>query len=180
MAAGYGHGGVSGDTGAENGDYVLSGWWPRVAATFIDGLILAVVTGVVLRVFGFDFGEYFEDDASLTVATRTIDFVYLGASVPIAALYFVPLMVRWRGQTVGKRALGIAVIRADRRPLDAGTVILRQIVAQYILVSVLPVLGPVNYALPLLDGQNRAGHDFLARTRVVRASTARRGSAGGR
>ena len=72
---------------------------------------------------------------------------------------FTPVMVAWDGRTVGKRVLGIRVVRAVGRPLDAGTVIVRQVLVQYLLLAAVPLFD---------DPKSRAGHDRIARTRVVR------------
>lgn len=150
-------------------DVELSGWWPRVAASLIDAVVISLAAALVLLAIGFDFEEWWASDTSLLVATGENEIVFLLVNAAVAGLYFVPFMLRWNGRTPGKAALGIRVIRADRRPLDAWTVILRQVVLQYLVGAFVALLAIVDYLLPLPDGQNRAGHDFLARTRVVRA-----------
>lgn len=148
--------------------HVLSGWWRRAAASLLDTAIITIPASATLWAFGFDFGEYYGEEGSLLVSSRMIDVTYLLVDAAFATLYFMPLMVAWNGQTLGKRALGIRVIRADREPLDAMTVFARQILIQYLMVGFLIALSVINYLLPLKDRENRAGHDLLVKTRVIR------------
>jgi uncharacterized RDD family membrane protein YckC len=77
--------------------YEISGFWRRVAAFFIDSIILAVL--------GFLLGLFFSQQfVELGGWGRAIGF-------PIAAIYFAVLNSRMGGgQTIGKRALKIQVV----------------------------------------------------------------------
>jgi len=150
-------------------EYVLSGWWRRVGATLIDGALITLATTLTLWLAGFDLGRYYVDEGpflSFFLALRDVDIVYALVDAAFATLYFTPLMLAWDGQTVGKRVTHITVIRADRRPLDVSTVLLRQTLVQS-LFGLVYGLAIVDSLLPLADRENRAGHDFIARTRVV-------------
>lgn len=150
---------------------VFSGWWRRAAATIIDTVVVTLPTSAVLWASGFDLGEYYGEGSSI-VATRMVDVTYMLVDAVFATLYFTPLMVAWNGQTLGKRALGIRVIRADGAPLDAKTVFVRQVAIQYFALGLVYVLALINYLLPLRDRERRAGHDRLVNTRVVRVHRA--------
>jgi uncharacterized RDD family membrane protein YckC len=149
-------------------DHVLSAWWRRAGATIIDTLLTTAPLTVLLWAAGFDFGEYYGEESPIVFASRAVDVTYLLADAGVAAVYFVPMMLAWNGQTVGKRALNIRVIRADRAPLDATTIVVRQILLQYLLFAFIPIVCIADYLLPIADRENRAGHDLVARTRVVR------------
>ena len=146
----------------------LAGWWPRAGALIIDWLLIAVITTAILFVAGFDFAAYFNEDLSLLLAAGRGDLIYLIVGAAVAAAYFVPLMIRWDGQTIGKRALRVRVVRADGQRLHGKTVFVRQVLVQSIVLALVPLVAIINYLLPLVDRSNRAGHDFAARTRVVR------------
>jgi uncharacterized RDD family membrane protein YckC len=75
------------------------GFWPRLAATVIDYIPLAIVSSI--------FGGF-------------------PAIVVLAAAYFIGLWV-WRGTTVGGILLGLKVVRLDARPLDWQTAIVRSL-----------------------------------------------------
>lgn len=157
------------------GPYVLSGWWRRVAATLIDAALISLGAIVILALFGavFSIGFLGGDKAG---RASVIVGVLLGlVAVMIAALLYAPaVMARTNGQTVGKMALGIRVIRTSGQPMDFAWAALREVgikafgaaVANsftFGLASFLDVLWP------LWDEENRALHDFAASTRVVRA-----------
>ncbi len=138
-----------------------------MVAALIDGALTTVVASLILWPLGFDFGEYYAGEAPL-LALRAVDVQFVLVSAVVGALYFPSLMLAWDGRTLGKRALGIRVVRADGRPLDAGTVLLRQVVLQYLFLALVPLIGLINYLMPLADDYNRAGHDRVARTLVLR------------
>jgi uncharacterized RDD family membrane protein YckC len=131
----------------------LAGWWLRAGGIIIDTLILCFAAFVV----GFLFGPL-------------LGFIaYLGA----VFAYFM-LMVRdsQNGQSLGMQAVGIRVRRVDGKPVDVQTVAIRQFLMQTIVFGIagfllVPVL--LNYLWPLWDRDNRALHDMVAKTRVVRA-----------
>jgi len=101
----------------------LSGWWSRVAAQIIDWLILsipavAIVVLVVVVAAGSDTGA---------VATAIIGWLaYL-----LAALFYAPVLMRregvHNGQTWGKQALGITVVRDSGQPVDLGFAMIREV-----------------------------------------------------
>jgi uncharacterized RDD family membrane protein YckC len=146
----------------------LAGWWSRAGALVIDAVLITTITTAILFVAGFDFAAYYSDSAPLLLAARGIDLTYLVVDAAVAAAYYVPLMRRWDGQTIGKRALHVRVVRADGHRLDGKTVFVRQVLMQYLLLGLVPLLLIIDYLLPLFDRSNRAGHDLVARTRVVR------------
>lgn len=96
-------------------DFQKAGFWRRVGAFLIDSIIL----GIVGWILGFFFADAF---IRMGGWERLIGF-------GIAALYFVPLNGRLgRGQTVGKRALGIRVVSKMGLPLGIGRSFARSVV----------------------------------------------------
>src|SRR4051794_21563674 len=92
-----------------SGLYSISPIWRRAAARAIDTLIVAIpalVIGIIGS--GFHAGDQHLD------MPRWASVVWVG----LAVAYEVPLLA-WRGQTVGKLAVGIKVARLDngRPPL---------------------------------------------------------------
>jgi len=91
--------------------------------------------------------------------------------LPVVALY-APLLLARRGehngQTIGKQALGIRVIRDDGEPLIFATALVREILGRQLpaaLTSGLYLL--IDYMWPLRDPSNQALHDKIGRTFVV-------------
>lgn len=172
----------------------LAGWWQRVGAYLLDGLITGV-TGVLLGLPFFlemmrSLGDYVDRafeaaESGEQVPTGPTD-VYAGhlgavlAFVAIAtavAFAYHVLFLRLRGATLGMSALGIAVRRREEPgPLPWATVAAR-VGAQYGpgLLGLVPYAGKLVglYMLlddlwPLWDRRRQALHDKVAGTQVVR------------
>ncbi len=164
-------------------DFTLAGWGSRVGAAVIDGLVLALVGSVLI--------------APGVVVTFATDLTGLGialwilgalAATIVALLYASYFMQREgarNGQTPGKQALGIKVAIPDGRRVDWGQALLRELVVKGLLLVVAGAISSVvtfflfglgfviPYILdslwPLWDDENRAVHDMIVNTRVVRA-----------
>src|SRR4051794_39251310 len=129
-----------------------AGWWSRVGATLIDGVIVSAAFAVTALVFGI-----IGNNAALAVA---LVVVYIGATFGYA-----PVMLAYNdGRTVGKLAVGIRVVDADGRPIGFGRALLRETIVKWVL-SFTIVLVPL---WPLWDRENRTLHDMVVSTRVVR------------
>jgi uncharacterized RDD family membrane protein YckC len=72
------------------------------------------------------------------------------------------------GQTWGKQALGIKVVRDSGEPFSYGTALLRDFVVKSLLFGALAVVWLVDVLWPLWDEQNQALHDKLLGTHVLR------------
>jgi uncharacterized RDD family membrane protein YckC len=149
---------------------VLAGWWRRVGAQLIDGAIITALTLVLFVPLGIG---AFDDDPS--VVALVLGFVVATLIAAVIAVFYAPfLMARTNGQTVGRMATGIRVVRSDGGSLTFGWAMLREVVIKYLLVG---LASSITFGLaslldvlwPLWDEENRALHDFLADTRVVRA-----------
>jgi uncharacterized RDD family membrane protein YckC len=166
----------------------LSGWWPRVGATLLDGLIvmalnaptlglaLAVAAGGGLRVHPTVTGH-----ATFTLSHEMkVVAVIAGLAYLVSVLLYAPLLLRregrHNGQTWGKQALSIRVVRDSGAPVDLGTGMLREVVAKLLILGALgyvPIVGGFAWLVwdlwPLWDKSNRAPHDMIARTHVLKA-----------
>ena len=156
------------------GPYVLSGWWRRVAATLIDGALISLGALVILALFGGLFSIGFLGGDKAGTASLIVGVLLGLVAVMIAALLYAPwVMARTNGQTVGKMALGIRVIRTNGQPMDFAWAALREVgikafgaaVANSFTFGLAALLDAL---WPLWDEENRALHDFAASTRVVR------------
>lgn len=107
---------------------------------------------------------------------RTGTILLYAIALPIAFLYAPLLMARGgahNGQTLGKQAVGIRVVRTDGAPVGFWLGVLRTVVAQQLLTAItFYAYAVVDYLWPLRDPQNQALHDKIAKTWVVRVSAA--------
>ena len=165
----------------------LAGFWPRVAAHVIDGLIIGAVNSVLT--FPMQLG--LQRDAQQLLESRPepaeLLSTYLDLFLPLitwSALIgfatwtiYSAVMLRWRGATVGKMAMGLAVRLRDRPGRLPWSAIAARVLTQqgYMLTAVVPWLYLALSWWPLLDdlwaawdGKRQALHDKAARTNVVR------------
>jgi uncharacterized RDD family membrane protein YckC len=148
--------------------YELAGLGSRFLALTVDmaiqfGVVLAVL--VALAVF------------SVPVA-RAVAWVHLDKTAYVVALtllavatfalffgYFIIFELAWNGQTPGKRALGIRVVRDEGFPVDFGAAVIRNVVR---LVELTLGMYVVSALVMLLSPENKRPGDFSAGTIVVR------------
>ena len=153
----------------------LAGWWSRVGAQLIDSIIIGVGALVILAIFGsvFSVGFFASDEAG--IVSFIVGMFFAAISIAIVALVYAPvLMARTNGQTLGRMAVGIRVVRNNGGPMTFGFAMLREVAVKALLFG---VAGSVTFGLanladvlwPLWDDENRALHDFVVDTRVVRA-----------
>jgi uncharacterized RDD family membrane protein YckC len=148
----------------------LASWGSRVAATLIDWLIL-LVPAIVLTVIvvaiaaGSDTGG---------IVTGILSFL---AYLVVLFIYAPVLMMREgenNGKTWGKQVIGIRVVRDNSQAMSFGWAALREIAVKGLLVSIASSILPLipwllDNLWPLWDDENRALHDMVCSTHVVRA-----------
>jgi uncharacterized RDD family membrane protein YckC len=149
----------------------LASWGSRVGATVIDWLILLIPAGILvaLTVGGLD------GDSSWGAIVGASLLSLLIWSV-ILLLYAPLLMIRQgerNGQTLGKQFLGIRVVRDTGERFSFWPAVLREVVVKNILVSAVSIFIPVlpwllDNLWPLWDGENRAIHDMIVSTHVIK------------
>jgi len=122
------------------------GFWARAGASVIDGIAL----GVGSRIF----------TAVLPASAAGFYSSFL-LSLVIGGSYYTWMTANF-GQTLGKMAVGIKVIRLDGSPVPIGTAALRWL--GYWLDNL--TLG-IGYLLAAFTDQKRGLHDYVAGTRVV-------------
>ena len=156
----------------ERGSWLLAGWWPRVAASLIDFALLVLGAGVIVGLSALVFLVGAEAGAVSVI----LGLLVAAVAFTVASLLYPPaMMAATNGQTVGKRLCRIRVVRVDGQPMDFGWAALREAAIKWLGFGVVGAsatfgLAPlVDVLWPLWDDEHRALHDFLARTRVVRA-----------
>jgi len=170
-----GAGGVAVGTapGAVAGQYTLAGWWPRVGAFLLDGLIIAIGALVVLAAFGAVFSVGFLGSEETGIAALVIGAILGVLAISIVALIYAPLMMaRTNGKTLGRMATGIRVVRANGQPMTFGFAMLREVAVKALLFGTAGTItggiaNLLDYLWPLWDDENRALHDFVVDTRTV-------------
>ncbi len=171
---------------------VLSGWWRRVAASLIDGVVLFVINVVVgFRWFAniLDaYGDYFEEVSDASAAGRPApssmdlqgdiagDMLVLTLLGIVVGFFYYVGFLMWKQATIGKLLVGVRVRQRDvPGPMPLGVVLKRWLAQSGVgALSVVPILGCLAglYVLldslwPLWDDKKQALHDKFAGTNVV-------------
>ncbi len=122
-----------------------AGFWRRLVAVIIDGVILGAITGILMAIFG---------------AQQTAS--WLGSVIGI--IYVIGFWT-WRGQTPGKMVMGIKIIKTDGSPIGIGRAVLRYV--GYLVSTIIICIG---YLMIAWDSKKQGLHDKIAGTYVVKTS----------
>ncbi len=162
----------------------LASWGKRFAAWVIDGLILAVVGGIISWAATPRLSELFSEMITAAQAGNQARLVEIQNELTGPAVQFslflwlvatAYCLVFWTtiAQTPGKMALGISVRRvAEPGPLPLGTAVLRRLVP--LAGQFVPFLSLLDGLWPLWDDKRQALHDKVASTQVVEGKQPRK------
>jgi uncharacterized RDD family membrane protein YckC len=149
----------------------LASWGSRLAAQVIDWLVLLIPAGIVTAALigGLDA----DSSTGEVIGLSILSFVLWSA---IVLLYAPLLMIRGgerNGQTLGKQAVGITVVRDTGEQFGFWWAVLREVVVKNLAVGIASSIIPLipwflNYFWPLWDDENRALHDMVCKTHVIR------------
>ncbi|MDO8209984.1 RDD family protein [Conexibacter sp. CPCC 206217] len=144
--------------------YELASWGVRAWAYLIDllvllGLCIVVAAGAVIA------------EGDTEQARRLAQTLGLAVATPLWLAY-APLLLMRRGerngQTLGKQAMRIRVVRENGEPVTLGNGALREIIGRQLLVAfTYGLYAVVDYAWPWWDKPRQCLHDKVAQTRVV-------------
>ena len=150
----------------------LASWGSRVGATLLDALLLTLV-GLVLLAPGIVLSIVNNGGAigPILIVLGVLVWIVLGL---LYAAFFMQRDGPRNGQTLGKQALSIRAVRMDGQPFSWGASLLRELAIKQLLFGFiggffLSIPTILDYLWPLWDDENRALHDMVASTRVVRA-----------
>ena len=159
------------------GRHALAPWGLRAVAYILDGIIVGVVTTlIIVLITGAAGGVGFLGGDATGYGGLLVGFLFSTLIATAVALLYSPIwMVRTNGQTLGKQLMGIRVIRPDGRPIEFLYALVREVVVKTFLFAGLG--GSITFGLlwlldclwPLWDDENRALHDMIVNSRVVRA-----------
>ena len=119
----------------------------RFLAVIIDAILLGIVNQIVASPFGGG------DPTAVSGLTTLVGIAYV-----------VGLWTYWNGQTVGKKAMGIRVVKVDGTEFGLVPGVIRYV--GYIVSAVVFLLG---FIWILFDKDRQGWHDKIAGTYVVKA-----------
>jgi len=158
---------------AQRGDIVLAGFWRRVAANVIDGLIINTVSSIVLLIlapiFGIGLlgifglpGDGVGHPEALGAGFMLFQVVFQLLALILTGTYYVWLHSSLNMATLGKMAVGIKVVRPDGERISVARAIGRYFA--FILSSM--TLG-IGFIMAGLTQRKQALHDMICDTLVV-------------
>jgi uncharacterized RDD family membrane protein YckC len=130
------------------------GFWIRVLAYIIDGILLTIVYGIVARLLGIDI---FESD------WRHYDPMGNLLSLVISWLYFALLESSERGATVGKMAMGLRVVTSDGQRLS-----FMNATGRYFAKILSAIILFIGFIMVAFTDKKRGLHDMIAGTLVIK------------
>lgn len=137
-----------------------AGFWIRFAACMIDSLLLGAVQFVIGLVLGFAGGAAGDFEGGGSFAMLAITWL---CSMAVSVTYYV-FFTGYNGQTPGKMALRIQVVRTDGTPMSYGRAFLREIPGKFVSAIILCI----GYLMVAFDRQKQGLHDRIAGTYVIR------------
>jgi uncharacterized RDD family membrane protein YckC len=143
-------------SGTDGGRLPLATIGRRFAALWIDRMMI-VGGGVALIIAGAFLSKSTDSDWFGALMIAGIGVIFLGY------ILYEALMLSHRGQTVGKMALKIRVVRPDGTPITTGQAWGRSLL-RGVMVHVLSLL---NYIPALATKEKTCVHDLVANTRVI-------------
>lgn len=150
--------------------YDLAGLGSRFLAVTVDLLIQIAVVAVLFWAIALAGGTG-AVGKSTAAEERVLESLAIATIVAIVFAiffgYFILFEALWNGQTPGKKALGIRVVRDGGYPLDFGSSLIRNVVRIGEMLAGYYALGAVS---ALLSNENKRLGDYAAGTIVVRDS----------
>ncbi|GAE28357.1 hypothetical protein JCM9140_4577 [Halalkalibacter wakoensis JCM 9140] len=126
-----------------------AGFWVRLGATILDAIVVSGTIFIIAAIVGIgsDTREILDGAGNL--------------------LYSILLPVLWYGYTVGKRLLGIRIVKLDGSDVGFGTMLLRVVVAGFVYALTLMIAFIVSVFMVAFRKDKRSIHDMLAKTYVT-------------
>jgi len=146
----------------------FAGFWIRVVAALIDGVLLGVVTSLIdlpLTIFAMPRGAFNPvggpSPANLTAVMLGVAGAETLINLAIQCAYEV-YFIHKRGATIGKLALGLKVVRPDGSAIPVSLAFGRFFAKWLDGLTLL-----IGYIMAGFDEQKRALHDRICDTRVI-------------
>ena len=137
----------------------FAGFWIRFVACLLDSLILGAVQFGIGLAFGFA-GEAVIGSDGDSLALSLVTWL---CSTVVGVTYYI-FFTGYNGQTPGKMALRIQVVRTDGTTVGYGKAFLREVLGKFVSAIILGI----GYLMAAFDRDKQALHDRIAGTYVIR------------
>jgi uncharacterized RDD family membrane protein YckC len=141
----------------------LAGFWRRLAAAFLDWILIGIVAAAIGELFGV------EVPSPPSTGGNDVNLLFQPAPGPfilVELAYFTYFHATSPGQSIGNKILGIRVLDADTgRSLPYARAFVRALMSS---LSALPCF--LGFFWMLWDPRKRTWHDIVADSLVVRTT----------
>lgn len=141
---------------AETKQLPKAGFWIRFVAAMIDGLIVLALQGILGGVLYLAGAFNGSADEMLGILVQL--FTYL-----LGFVYYI-FFAGYCGQTPGKMAVRIKIIRCDGSPLTYSRAAFRELPAKFLS----GIIFGIGYLMAAFDEQKQSLHDRMADTYVIK------------
>jgi uncharacterized RDD family membrane protein YckC len=143
------------------GEMAYGGFWIRVGAKVIDGIIITIVDVIIIFLFGLVMRQLISmEQETIAVASVMLQNILLW----VLSLAYVTYFLGKYGATPGKMACGLKVVRPDGEKISYARACGRALAE--ILSAMILYIG---YIMVAFDEEKRALHDRICDTRVIKA-----------
>ena len=161
----------AGPAPVHGGDVVMGGLWRRVAASFLDGIVTAILTYALLiplmLLFGLSLSSLAQNELAGAGASVSFMLLYYGISLGLPALYFAWMHSSSSQASLGKMAVGARVVRGDGSPIGFGRAFLRYLAYVLFVVLTCGIGVLVSGLMVAFTERKQAPHDMVCDTLVV-------------
>jgi uncharacterized RDD family membrane protein YckC len=136
-----------------NGTSIYAGFWRRVAAVIIDGILLGIVTApLILALAGGNTYEQASRSASGSLVSTVVSWLYYALMESSA-----------KQATLGKMALGIMVTDLEGRRIGFG-----RATGRYFAKILSALILGIGFLMAAFTARKQGLHDMIAGTLVIR------------
>ncbi|WP_085522541.1 RDD family protein [Tuberibacillus sp. Marseille-P3662] len=131
-----------------------AGFWIRLVASILDGLATGIPISIVIY---------------LITGQVTTEDTFMGGwwTDILLALYWILVPVYWHGYVIGKRAMGIRIVKVDGENVTIWTMLIRYLTMAISFTITLGIGGIVSAFMVGLRADKRSIHDLAAGTYVT-------------
>ena len=141
-----------------------AGLMHRSLAITIDHIILGIIAIIISMPIGLS--TLFSTDKISPFMMLANMFSWIGAIVVVISILYFLYFESTTGQTLGKRMVGIKVVKENGKKLSFGDALIRTV---FRIIDMLPVAYIIGFIVILVSQKKQRVGDVVAKTIVVKA-----------
>ncbi|WP_409476227.1 RDD family protein [Stenotrophomonas sp. Y-13] len=157
---------ATGEAVVGGGEIVYAGFWKRVAAYFIDSLVVGIVGGVIAMVIGMVLGIGMAGigggSDAMGAGFIAIQLLTNLVSIGLAAAYYAVFHASSGKATLGKMAVGIKVVRSNGERIT-----IARGIGRYFAAMLSGLILCIGYLMAAFTERKQSLHDMICDTLVV-------------